>query len=232
MSDPFSVAGSAVGIVSLGITVFDGLYRFYNAWKDAPEEVEEIRGLAEDLLRILQALEPMLQSPCLDAKAVVLVHKMIKPCEDTIYKLQEALSKAKISTRGIKAHARRLQWPFKKQTIDSLGKIMARLQSNLECAMQVLQLAGISKINVKLETLLSVRFEEFDDKILQWLSPLNPHATQDDVLRRSQENTGDWFLWSDEFSNWLIGDATTLWCPGLRECFLVFHIYCFRMRVF
>jgi hypothetical protein len=52
--------------------------------------------------------------------------------------------------------------------------------------------------------------------IMAWLSTLNFSTRQKDFFNRRQEGTGEWFLKTDAFKNWLDGTERTLWCPGLR----------------
>ena len=53
--------------------------------------------------------------------------------------------------------------------------------------------------------------------VTDWLSPLNFMATQNEVLGRRQEGTGQWLLDSEKFKNWVNGTEKVLWCPGIRE---------------
>jgi hypothetical protein len=51
--------------------------------------------------------------------------------------------------------------------------------------------------------------------ILDWVSPTDFPAQQHDIISRSQEDTGKWFLESPEFKGWLQGASMTLFCPGI-----------------
>jgi hypothetical protein len=42
MGDPFSVAGSAVGVISLGLTVCQGLLTYYGQFKAYDEEIRDV----------------------------------------------------------------------------------------------------------------------------------------------------------------------------------------------
>lgn len=57
MADPFSIGGSAVGIVSLGIIVSQGLLGYYGDWKDCDEDIgntlSSIHALSSITLEIL-----------------------------------------------------------------------------------------------------------------------------------------------------------------------------------
>ena len=53
------------------------------------------------------------------------------------------------------------------------------------------------------------------EKILQWLSPNDFASQQSDLIDRRQEGTGQWFLESKEFVNWVNGSQKTLLCQGI-----------------
>ena len=51
--------------------------------------------------------------------------------------------------------------------------------------------------------------------ILDWLSAVDYTLQQSDLLSRCQEGTGQWFLTSEEYKNWLHTRRATLFCPGI-----------------
>ena len=64
-------------------------------------------------------------------------------------------------------------------------------------------------------------------KLLNWLSPLQPHVRHNDVRARRQDGLGEWFLQADEFLGWRDGKddfgKATLFCsgnPGVGKTFL------------
>ena len=50
---------------------------------------------------------------------------------------------------------------------------------------------------------------------MEWLSPTDFPAQQQDIIARRQEGTGQWFLESPQFERWLQGLEKTLFCPGI-----------------
>ncbi|KAF3208564.1 hypothetical protein TWF191_000628 [Orbilia oligospora] len=52
-------------------------------------------------------------------------------------------------------------------------------------------------------------------EIFRWLSPIDPFTRQSDFLRRRQKGTGEWFLETPQFKEWLEGKEKTLFCPGI-----------------
>ncbi|OQE93683.1 hypothetical protein PENNAL_c0005G05905 [Penicillium nalgiovense] len=57
--------------------------------------------------------------------------------------------------------------------------------------------------------------EEARQKVLDWLSRQNYATQQSDFLGRREQGTGQWFLDSSEFKDWISGSKQTLFCPGI-----------------
>jgi hypothetical protein len=54
-----------------------------------------------------------------------------------------------------------------------------------------------------------------DQAILDWLTPIDYAAQQQDFISRRQAGTGQWLLDSKQFQTWLNTDKQTLFCPGI-----------------
>ena len=65
------------------------------------------------------------------------------------------------------------------------------------------------------ERLTTRQGQQEDQEILDWLSPINSLAQQSDLLKGCQEGTGQWFLESQQYQQWFIGQEPTLFCPGI-----------------
>lgn len=52
-------------------------------------------------------------------------------------------------------------------------------------------------------------------EIANWLSSVDFSQQQNAFVAQRREGTGEWFLESPEFVNWLTGPTATLFCPGL-----------------
>ena len=76
-------------------------------------------------------------------------------------------------------------------------------------------------------TITNITYVNERAKLLNWLSPLQPHVRHNDVRGRRQDGIGGWFLQADEFLRWRDGkgefDKATLFCsdnPGVGKTFL------------
>ena len=54
-----------------------------------------------------------------------------------------------------------------------------------------------------------------DQKIHEWLTPVDYGPQQSDLLERRQEGTGQWLLKSAKYQTWLNANKQTLFCPGI-----------------
>ena len=57
--------------------------------------------------------------------------------------------------------------------------------------------------------------DEFRKKLLDWLCPIDYAKLQSDTFHKRREGTGEWFLKSTPFVEWLEGTKKTLLCPGI-----------------
>lgn len=146
MADPLSVTGSAVGIISLGLTVCQGLLQYYGSWKDHESNVASMFGSLERLTKILLLLEASIKDRGFNSKIVANVEESITACQSGITSLQKKLDKVKAiqSPHGswdkIRSHGRRALYPFKESTLVKLGEIITELRDNLNLAVETLHM--------------------------------------------------------------------------------------------
>lgn len=139
------VAGSAVGIVSLGIQVCQGLIQYYGSWKDAPEDVTQMCQSVRNLEETLKLLEDTITDNRVSTQAKTGVQNNIDACTVSINKLQSKLMKVQeLKGSGIwpKVHGqgRRLLYPFRESTLLKLRGIIAEIRENINLAVEVLNL--------------------------------------------------------------------------------------------
>lgn len=146
MSDPVSVAGTAVGIVSLGITVAQGLVKYYSSWKDCPTDVSNTLHSLKGLLEILILVKQSVEAGQLEKKLQDQINNAVSPCEATVRKLQAKLEKIpcesiKPSFRDQwKSKAQRAQYPFRESTLAKFRELASDLKENLGLALHIANL--------------------------------------------------------------------------------------------
>lgn len=146
MADPFSVAGSAVGVLSLAITTCQGVLSYYNSWDTQDQNISDAKGKIERLRRSLSALEEVL--PKLPSSSVIAanVEQSVLCCKEGTVRLEYFLEKCRKNPAPLslidKIHDFRKKaiFPFRQSSLDSLREIVRDLEDSLGTALQVLQM--------------------------------------------------------------------------------------------
>jgi hypothetical protein len=96
MAEAFGIAGSAVGIVSLGIQITQGLLKYYGSWKGQDIDIASICASLDSLSESLKILEKTIQPPT----------RFNKNIKDNVEKNVNAISGAirKLDNELIKVH--------------------------------------------------------------------------------------------------------------------------------
>ena len=148
MSDPISVAGSALGVVSVGIQVCQGLLSYYNAWRSYNSQISHFYNTIEGLNATLENLQLSLEKlGFTNTRAAQNVFRSIVSCEDGVKALKTTLEKFSSikAPQGLreKFHSYSLQtlFPFKQGTLQSMKAVVMDLQINLNSALQVLEMS-------------------------------------------------------------------------------------------
>jgi hypothetical protein len=152
MADPFSIAGSAVGIISLGLTVCQALISYYGPWSAYDKEISYLAKKAEGLkttLTILQVHVQNLESS--DPLVIMEVQRTMVECAKLLQILKSAIEKCKNTSppsdlkEKVQALKNRMLYPLRRDTVQWLMNSVEGLQSNLNTTMLVLQVYVTSK---------------------------------------------------------------------------------------
>ena len=142
-----AIAGSVVGLISLGIQSCQGLTSYYSAWISYDEQISQTSRNVDELRITCENLEYELQRIDQDqAPAVQQVAKLIVSCQDGIDSLRCALQRCHSTqipqnlAAKIHLYRSRALYPFRKQTLQSLKDTVHNMQGNLSTALQILQL--------------------------------------------------------------------------------------------
>lgn len=92
MTDPFSLASGAVGIISFGLTVCQGIVTYCSSWKDRDKETSNVAKKAEGLRDTLEALRDLIEGGALQNDPVLSdVKDKILACEGGMHELKKKL---------------------------------------------------------------------------------------------------------------------------------------------
>ncbi|KAL5341153.1 hypothetical protein BJX70DRAFT_396202 [Aspergillus crustosus] len=125
MADPFSVAASIAGVLSLGIEVCKGIIRYCDAWRGSDSEIANVTLKAEQLSNTLAQLAKSWTMPGLHAQ-VMKCGTTTGPAADFQHKVRGAV--------------RRATYPFLRDSLLGMKDVLGELQRNLHTALHVAQL--------------------------------------------------------------------------------------------
>lgn len=138
--------GTAVGVVSLGIQVCQGLISYYEAWESYHGDIESACNKVSELEKTLALLKSILDHPNLDPKRRVRVQESLMAYKVGLDSLEKKYEKVRAVDQPsgfrerVKAVTMRTTYPFKVSTIAKVSETVHELRNRLMLALQVSQL--------------------------------------------------------------------------------------------
>jgi hypothetical protein len=238
------IAGTTVGIASLGIQVCQGLLSYYDAWKAYDTDISSTYYLITDLRSTFALLKTTLQQE-VDGERVSRVRTCVNNCEDALHELDKR--KHSLQKYGqpeglrqkMRSGLQRSWYPFRKETLKTLQVSVINVQGHLNLALQVLQLDigtesqrlvlrllsqstmqsdSIAQTAAQTQRILDVQQSDEFRKIVAWLAPPDPETNHTTARQRHESQTGDWLLKSTQYQSWKTGVVSHLWMYGKAGC--------------
>lgn len=154
MTDPLSSAGGALAVVSLGITVCQGLVKYYGSWNDYVDDGTNLTINLQRLEATFVLLEATLKERFAKSPIQTEVEIGFSACRLGLEKLKQRLFKVAACTAEegfrakMKSTRRRALYPFKANTLAKLHKTCLELRDNLSLPLQLLQLCVPSWLHI------------------------------------------------------------------------------------
>jgi hypothetical protein len=142
MADPFSITGSAVGVVSLAIQLCKGLEWYVSGVKDAKDKAEKIAADTEELTTFLELLETIVAKVDL-SQSVSTTLTGIASCAEAIATIRKKLKLDNQAADGgikssLKRLGKRISFPFKEAEIEYWKGVLNTIQQSLQTALLAL----------------------------------------------------------------------------------------------
>lgn len=148
MADPLGIAGTAAGLVSLGLQLYGEISKYIKAVKGREEDLRAARQNAEILRKCLNAIKGATAStnltPTVSKDAV---NECVASCIDELKQLEELLTRLRGSTAPadtlsskFKAKGRQFIYPFHKDSVVDLEKRLASTNDVLQTALHALRM--------------------------------------------------------------------------------------------
>lgn len=153
MTDPLSLTGTAIGIVSLGLQVCQGIAQYYSQWKDFDRDVAAMYTSIDQMSRIFQIIQEKLSTESFsNLPSVLEVDTNITLCESGVLELRRRLEKIKskeplevlqkkaVLLQRLREQGKRLLYPFQQGTLGKLRDIINELRDNLNPILHAVQM--------------------------------------------------------------------------------------------
>ncbi|WXC67542.1 hypothetical protein SNK03_013347 [Fusarium graminearum] len=145
MSDPLSVAGTAVGIASLGIQVCQGLIKYLQAVNDRNEEIKDAVRDVKQVLSLLDNLNNTLPNVRF-GNGTTSIQTCIDNCNKKLAELQRFLnglckteSGNRITKRAINA-TRTISYPFQREKLIEMRQSLRSILNDLNLIISIISL--------------------------------------------------------------------------------------------
>ncbi|KGO62622.1 hypothetical protein PEX2_046480 [Penicillium expansum] len=183
------------------------------AFVDAPAQFKSISDEVRSLSLVLQDVEIDISAKELSSQQQAELQEISTGCNevlaDTLKKIEDY---TELSTRNdAKRNIAKRVWKRLKWEPSDVQELRLLIGTNI--ALLTAFNGQILKRSVA--KLVQHQDEAERQKVLDWLSPLSYAAQQSDYISRREEGTGQWFLDSSEFKEWVSGSKQTLFCPGI-----------------
>ncbi|CAG7925023.1 unnamed protein product [Penicillium olsonii] len=163
MSDPLSVAGSAVGIISLGLQVCGEIVSYCQAWRGFDEDIQRITEKADGLCMLLKGLREIIEYAQRNSHAEASdLESKTQSLQKAILRLKSATdrcaSTGSITPNGFRHQLKKATYPFKKEGLreisTDLDSIQIPLKQLFTCKLQAS--FGVSRTDQSSATLSKI----------------------------------------------------------------------------
>jgi hypothetical protein len=141
------------------------------------------------------------------------LESIVHGCRKVLDDLRRTLEPYQVLDPEAGRSGNRLKKAWKRVTLDDkeLDKLRDRITSNVG----MLNAFGLRFTRDRVVKLLRYQEDRLQSDVLNWLTPIN-YAPQHNALSSQRlEDSGKWFLDSDEFKNWVDNEGKTLFCQGI-----------------
>lgn len=223
------VAGTVVGILSLGIQVTKGLIDFYSACKAQQSDIADTQLKLNRLLDLLHEVDSLTKRnfPAEEQLLVDNITKQVEQCGFFMEKLKRKAEKFEShpadDIRSIaRTAAYRVAYPFRQSTLQKLNENIEEVISHLSLSVQLLTQRNVNQTHdsVAEHTRLVelIRAEQISTSIRTWLNAPDATVDYNRACKASHPGTGLWFINSAAYSDWLRDPSSFLWLNGFAGC--------------
>lgn len=224
MVEPLSITSGIAGLITLSTAVLAAGYKYLNSVSSAPEDFKSlVRETAS-----LNAVLSQLISHSLSEQIVpqIISHNLVQQdvlqdCEQTLHNIQSLIRDCElVSGQRRKKAVNTLLWPLKQREIIKNHERLGRLCASSHTAISIKSASTLQTLeheqkrgNDIIRELARNADEIQEQKILDWLSSLDPAAKHTATTLLKQPGTDEWFFQEQAVLDWM-NHGKLFWVHG------------------
>ncbi|KAJ5010115.1 Vegetative incompatibility protein HET-E-1 [Colletotrichum sp. SAR 10_99] len=221
-----------IGIIGVAGQILATCTKLGLNWRDAPDDAKKFKNEIDGLHKTLwETYNHLIQNPdfisAFEGKHSAVLSNLAAPsnsddsallftCKEELENVLKSLQKR---LGGSRFGWERLKATFSNEkTQSAIENVQRRCQDiNSKILIDNTTLAANTNLEVRYtrKHLEEKHLDEKKQKVLDWITPIDFAAQQNDNLDRRQKGTGQWLLESPDFQTWIEEDRKTLFCPGM-----------------
>jgi hypothetical protein len=224
MADPISIGSGIAGLISLSSAVLAAGFHYVNSVSSAPEDFKNLVRETASLSGLLsQFVSHSLSEQTVQqiGSHTIIQQDIQQDCAATLRNIQSLIRDCEFAGgHRRKTAVNALLWPLKQKEIIKNRERLGRLCASLHTAISIESAATLQTLeheqkwgNVAIRELARNAEEIQEQKMLDWLSPLDPTVKHTASMLLKQPGTDEWFLEEKTFLEWL-NDGSLLWLYG------------------
>ena len=151
MADPLSIAAGVAGVLSLGISVCNGLIEYYQKYSSRTKNIARTVDSLKGLCTLLEKLQSTLNVREASAERTAdMVRQSILSCLEAIEELRTELRKITDASSKIVAGIKKLTYPLRESTLAKQYEIVQDVRDALSLAINVLNLEDTAVLHDEL----------------------------------------------------------------------------------
>ncbi len=225
--DPLSVSASVIALLQLTSTVLG----YLSDVKEGPKELQRIRLEISSVLSLLIMLQDQADQAIQGDKFSSSLNSLNVPNGpfQQFHSALDRLASKLAPVEGWRKVGKAFKWPFEKEEMLEVLNKIERLKALFSLARQNDHIALSKAIKGDIETLhegvheislevTNLRLDSKHKEIRRWLSAPDPSSNYNRALKHRHARSGDWFLKSDAYMDWLLESSSLLWLYGIPGC--------------
>ncbi|KAI9794829.1 MAG: hypothetical protein M1816_002957 [Peltula sp. TS41687] len=234
MGEPLSTTTSIIAVLQLTVTVIN----YLRGVKDASQDCKRLIGEVSAIRGLLTTLNETVDDAETSEEEWSSTIRLLAEQDSPLHQLKTALQELALrlegagAAKGLKKLSSSLQWPFKQGEVDKILKVIERQKSSLNLALandhialsQAIRddtkairaevSATKATVDAGFKVLEQERTNTAQDRILHWLTQVDPSLNHLAARKKHESGTGQWFIQGPEFKAWKESPNSLLWLHG------------------